>query len=212
PLLLGGLWAAVQVIVFSLFIGFFIGLIMATFRTINNRPLNFISTAYSDLFRNTPLLVQLFFIAFGLPELGWNPPIFLDAIIALSLNTGAYQSEIIRSGIQAIPKGQMEAARSLGMTNVQAMRNIILPQAVRITIPPLSNEAVIMFLNTAQLSVIAYEEITRVGQLVATTTFLWSRTFVYVAMTYFVITYSITQLLRRTEKKLKIPGLGGGEL
>ena len=106
----------------------------------------------------------------------------------------------------------MEAARSLGMTNVEAMRHIILPQAVRITIPPLSNEAVIMFLNTAQLSVIAYEEITRIGQLVATTTFLWSRTFLYVALTYFVITYSITQALRRLEKKLKIPGLGGGEL
>ncbi len=212
PLLLKGMVAAVKVIVVAIVVGFMIGLFMATLRTIRNRPLNIIATAYSDLFRNTPLLVQLFFITFGLPELGVNPPLFMDAVIALSLNTGAYQSEIIRSGIQAIPKGQMEAARSLGMTNVQAMKEIILPQAVRLTIPPLSNEAVILFLNSSLLSVIAYEEITRVGTIVANATFLYSKTFILVALTYFIVTYSITQILRSVERKLKIPGLGGGAL
>ncbi|MCY3410663.1 MAG: ABC transporter permease subunit [Candidatus Heimdallarchaeota archaeon] len=212
PLLLVGMVAALKVIAVSITLGFLIGLFMATLRTINNRPLNIFATAYSDLFRNTPMIVQLFFITFGLPELGFNPPLFIDAVMGLSLNTGAYQSEIIRSGIQAIPRGQMEAARSLGMSNIQAMKEIILPQAVRLTIPPLSNEAVILFLNSSLLSVIAYEEITRVGQIVANSTFLYARTFLFVALTYFIVTYSITQILRRVEKKLKIPGLGGGEI
>ncbi|MCE7737428.1 MAG: ABC transporter permease subunit [Candidatus Heimdallarchaeota archaeon] len=212
PLLLVGMVAALKVIMLSLIIGFIIGLLMATLRTIRNRPLNMFATAYSDLFRNTPLLVQLFFISFGLPELGVNPPLFIDAVLALSLNTGAYQSEIIRSGILAIPKGQMEAARSLGMTNIQSMKEVILPQAVRLTIPPLSNEAVILFLNSSLLSVIAYEEITRVGTIVANSTLLFSTTFIFVALTYFIVTYSITQILRRAEKKLKIPGLGGGAI
>ncbi len=212
PRLLGGMISALQVVLIALVIGFALGLLMATFRTLSNRPLNIVATAYSDLFRNTPLLVQLTFIAFGLPEIGFNPPVFWDAVIALSLNTGAYQSEIIRSGIQAIPKGQMEAARSLGMTNTQAMRHIILPQAVRITIPPLANESVNMFLNSSLLSVIGFMDITRVGNIVAIQSFLWARTFLYVAVTYFIITYSFTTILRKAENKLKIPGLGGGEI
>lgn len=212
PLLIRGMFDALRVIVVAIVIGFFIGLIMATFRTVRNRFLNIFATLYSDLFRNTPLLVQLFVITYGLPELGINPPLFVDAVLGLCLNTGAYQSEIIRSGILAIPRGQMEAARSLGMTNVQAMRQIILPQAVRLTIPPLSNEAVILFLNSSLLSVIAYQEITRVGQIVANSTFLYMRTFLFVALTYFIVTYSITRALRRVEKKLKIPGLGGGAI
>lgn len=212
PRLLGGMVRALQVVLIALLIGFALGLLMATFRTLSNRFLNIVATAYSDLFRNTPLLVQLTFIAFGLPEIGFNPPVFWDAVIALSLNTGAYQSEIIRSGILAIPKGQMEAARSLGMTNAQAMRHIILPQAVRITIPPLANESVNMFLNSSLLSVIGFMDITRVGNIVAIQSFLWARTFLYVAVTYFIITYTFTTILRKVEKKLKIPGLGGGEI
>ncbi|MHA2253365.1 MAG: amino acid ABC transporter permease, partial [Candidatus Kariarchaeaceae archaeon] len=222
PMLLRGMVRALQVVAVALVIGFFLALIMTTFRTVNSRPLNILSTAYSDFFRNTPLLVQLFFITFGLPEvkfdlLGWhfagvNPSYFWDGVITFSLNTGAYQSEIIRSGILAIPKGQMEAARSLGMSNFQSMRYIILPQAVRITIPPLANEAVNMFLNSSLLSTIGYEEITRVGWLVIAMSFLVPQTFLFVAATYFVITYTITQILRRVEKKLRIPGLGGGAL
>lgn len=212
PRLLEGMVNAVKVVIIALTIGFFLGLVMATFRTVRNKALNIFATAYSDLFRNTPLLVQLTFIAFGLPELGFNPPLFWDAVIALSLNTGAYQSEIIRSGILAIPKGQMEAARSLGMSNTQAMRYVILPQAIRITIPPLSNESVNMFLNSSLLSTIGFEDIMRVGAIVAAQSFLWARTFLYVGATYFIVTYSITRILRKIEKKLKIPGLGGGAI
>ena len=218
PRLLTGMIAALQVVVVALSIGFVLGLTMATFRTGRIRPLQILATFYSDFFRNTPLLVQLSFIAFGLPAIlnefgsAWKPTLFARAVMALALNTGAYQSEIIRSGILAIPTGQMEAARSLGMTNLQAMRHIILPQAIRITIPPLSNESVNIFLNSSLLSVIGYREITREGNILTIQSFLWARTFIYVACTYFIITYTMTRTLRRIERNLRIPGLGAGHL
>ena len=214
---------------------------------VNFNPLKFFATIYTDIFRNTPLLVQFFFIYFGLVQMGidltFEGPfnyinsileripintkgdnltkyIYLEpleraygsAVVALGLNSGAYQTEIIRSGIQAIPVGQMEAGRSLGLTYIQSMRYVVLPQAIRIVIPPLGNETVNLVLNSALASAIGFGELTRKGKLLISLTFETFWTWGLVLMFYFVITYTLANILKYVEKRLKIPGLGlGGE-
>ena len=135
-----------------------------------------------------------------------------SAVVALGLNSGAYQTEIIRSGIQAIPAGQMEAGRSIGLTYIQSMRYVILPQAIRIVIPPLGNETVNLVLNSALASAIGFGEITRKGRLLISLTFETFWTWGLVLLFYFAITYTLANILKYVEKRLKIPGLGlGGE-
>ncbi|MHA2098015.1 MAG: YCF48-related protein [Candidatus Kariarchaeaceae archaeon] len=186
------------------------------------------ATLFVDFMRNTPLLVQLFLIHFGFPEvspvsvnfLWWSwdinlifeipgrERVFVSVILGLGLNSAAYQSEIIRSGIQAIPSGQVEAGRSVGLSYLQTLRTIIIPQAIRLTIPPLGNEAANLVLNTSLASTIGYFEITRASKLIIATTFLNFQTYLILLMYYFVITYTFTNILRFLEYKSKIPGLG----
>jgi polar amino acid transport system permease protein len=245
PYLKEGMYNTLKIIVLAIFIGFTIGVTLAVFKTsqlniriplslpkkdgtwnyFNINPLKLFATIYTDIFRNTPLLVQFFFIYFGLVEIGIDltfesmlgPERALEraygsAVLALGLNSGAYQTEIIRSGIQAIPSGQMEAGRSIGLTYLQTMRYIILPQAIRIVIPPLGNETVNLVLNSALASVIGFGELTRRGKLLISLTFETFWTWTLVLMFYFVITYTLSTILKYVEKRLKIPGLGlGGE-
>ncbi len=215
PLLMDGFVGMLKIIFFSMILGFVLGITIALSKTVDNFILNLIGTIYTDIIRNTPLLVQLFIIYFGLPELNIDVSFdgriereFMSAILGLGINSGAYQAEIIRSGIQAIPSGQMEAGRSVGLTYFQTMRLVILPQALRLTIPPLGNEMVNLTLNSALVSVIGYFELTRAGRLIIATTFMNFETWGFVLLYYFVITYSLTNLLRWIERKSKIPGLG----
>ena len=245
PFLKEGMYNTLKIIVLAIFMGFSIGVTLAVFKTsqlnlriplslpkedgtwkfVNFNPLKFFATIYTDIFRNTPLLVQFFFIYFGLAEIGIDltfesilgPEKALEraygsAVVALGLNSGAYQTEIIRSGIQAIPSGQMEAGRSVGLTYIQSMRFVVLPQAIRIVIPPLGNETVNLVLNSALASAIGFGEITRKGRLLISLTFETFWTWGLVLMFYFVITYTLANILKYVEKRLKIPGLGlGGE-
>jgi polar amino acid transport system permease protein len=133
---------------------------------------------------------------------------YLSAIFALGLNSAAYQCETIRGAIAAIPSGQMEAGRSIGLTYMGTMRLIILPQAIRICIPPLGNEMVNLVLNSSLASVIAYTELTRQGKLVVAITFQIFWTWGMVMVAYFVVTWALALLLRRLEEKTRIPGLG----
>ena len=245
PFLKEGMSNTLKIIVLAIFMGFSIGVTLAVFKTsqlniriplslpkedgtwkfINFNPLKFFATIYTDIFRNTPLLVQFFFIYFGLVEIGVDltfesilgPERALEraygsAVVALGLNSGAYQTEIIRSGIQAIPSGQMEAGRSVGLTYIQSMRFVVLPQAIRIVIPPLGNETVNLVLNSALASAIGFGELTRKGRLLISLTFETFWTWGLVLMFYFVITYTLANILKYVERRLKIPGLGlGGE-
>ena len=243
PFLKEGMYNTLKIIVLAIFMGFTIGVTLAVFKTsqmniriprslpnedgtwkyFNFNPLKFFATIYTDIFRNTPLLVQFFFIYFGLVEIGIDltfesilgPERALEraygsAVVALGLNSGAYQTEIIRSGIQAIPSGQMEAGRSIGLTYLQTMRYVVLPQAIRIVIPPLGNETVNLVLNSALASAIGFGEITRKGRLLISLTFETFWTWTLVLMFYFVITYTLANILKYVEKRLKIPGLGLG--
>ena len=245
PFLKEGMSNTLKIIVLAIFMGFTIGVTLAVFKTsqlnlriplslpkedgtwkfVNFNPLKFFATIYTDIFRNTPLLVQFFFIYFGLVEIGVDltfesilgPERALEraygsAVVALGLNSGAYQTEIIRSGIQAIPSGQMEAGRSVGLTYIQSMRFVVLPQAIRIVIPPLGNETVNLVLNSALASAIGFGELTRKGRLLISLTFETFWTWGLVLMFYFVITYTLANILKYVERRLKIPGLGlGGE-
>ena len=245
PFLKEGMYNTLKIIVLAIFMGFTIGVTFAVFKTsqlniriplslpkedgtwkfVNFNPLKFFATIYTDIFRNTPLLVQFFFIYFGLMEIGIDltfenilgPERALEraygsAVVALGLNSGAYQTEIIRSGIQAIPAGQMEAGRSVGLTYIQSMRYVVLPQAIRIVIPPLGNETVNLVLNSALASAIGFGEITRKGRLLISLTFETFWTWGLVLIFYFAITYTLANILKYVEKRLKIPGLGlGGE-
>ncbi len=194
------------------------------------RPLNSLATVYTDFFRNTPLIVQFMFIHFGL-RLGmriqqvmegtfgdpgvdgidyffYGDRTFLSAIFTLGLNSGAYQCETIRGAIAAIPSGQMEAGRSIGLTYLGTMRLVIMPQAIRICIPPIGNEMVNLVLNSSLAMVIGYSELSRQGKLMIATTFQIFSAWGLVMISYFVVTWTLALLLRRLEEKTKIPGLG----
>ena len=245
PFLKEGMINTLKIIVLAIFMGFSIGVTLAIFKTsqvniriplsmpredgtwrfVNFNPLRFFATIYTDIFRNTPLLVQFFFIYFGLVEVGIDLTFegilgedraleraYGSAVVALGLNSGAYQTEIIRSGIQAIPAGQMEAGRSIGLTYLQSMRYVVLPQAIRIVIPPLGNETVNLVLSSSLASAIGFGEITRKGRLLISLTFETFWTWGLVLIFYFAITYTLANILKYVEKRLKIPGLGlGGE-
>jgi len=194
------------------------------------RPLNSIATVYTDFFRNTPLIVQFMFIHFGL-SLGMEAqnvyenligPIgndgfdyfllgesaFVSAICTLGLNSGAYQCETIRGAISAIPSGQMEAGRSIGLTYLGTMKLVIMPQAIRICIPPIGNEMVNLVLNSSLAMVIGYAELSRQGRLIIAVTFQIFWAWGMVMVSYFVVTWTLALLLRRLEEKTRIPGLG----
>ncbi len=179
---------------------------------------------YVEWIRGTPLLAQIFFIWFAgatlirsgidFPFLGnlGDPNFVFDpisaGIIALTLNTGAYQTELIRSGIQAIPSGQLEAARSLGLTYSQGMSYVVLPQAFRLIIPPLTNEFISLLLNSSLLSVLSVFEMTRWARNLNNTTFRSPEVFAALMISYFAMTFVLSRIFRRVEERIRIPGFG----
>lgn len=201
-----------QMSIISIVLGFVLALILATILV---RPgsvfgLKWISQGYVDFFRSTPLLLQVFIVYFAPPQVipGLNFGEFWGATIALALNTAAYQAEIIRGGIQAIPIGQTEAARGLGLTSGQTMLYVILPQALRIIIPPFTNEGINVILNSSLASVISVSELTRKARDLSATYLLALEVFMIAAVFYFVMTFSLSRLTRKFEEKYRIPGLG----
>lgn len=202
PLLLAGALVTIEITALAVGIGFFIGLCVGIARLSNIKPLKYLAIIYADAIRGTPLLVQIFLIYFALPLLihqQINP--FTAAVIACSINSGAYVSEIFRAGIQGIDAGQMEAARSLGLTWWQSMRLIILPQAFGKILPPLGNEFIAMLKDTSLVSVIGFEELTRRGQLIIAKTYGSFEIWTTVAIIYLIMTVSVTQLVAFLERR-----------
>lgn len=199
----------------SVVVGFFIALLLAVILVNRSKlwGLRYVAQLYVDFYRSTPLLVQIFLVYFGLPALIPNLRDFnisieiLCGTIALSLNTAAYQAEILRSGILAIPVGQTEASRALGMTSWQTMRYVILPQAIRLIVPPLTNEIINIILNSSLVSVIGVRDLTKKAQSLQSYYFMWEIFFI-AAIFYFIIAYSLSKITHVLERKLRIPGLG----
>lgn len=155
----------------------------------------FLSTAYVEFFRGTPMMVQAAIFYYGLAMLGVRMPIILAGVIVVTLNTAAYLSEVLRSGINGIDRGQMEAARSIGLTRGQAYRYVIFPQAIKNMIPAIGNELVVNIKDTAVLSVIGVSELFYMGKSVAGTYYRYTESFVLVALVYLVIVLVTTRLL-----------------
>jgi His/Glu/Gln/Arg/opine family amino acid ABC transporter permease subunit len=204
-----GMGLTLELSVVSLIFAMFIGLLSCLMNISKLVPLRWISQGYINIIRGTPLLVQAFFIYFGVTQaLGIHMQAFTAGIIALSLNAGAYLSEIFRGGIQAVSHGQMEAARSLGMSYGSAMLKIILPQAFRIVVPSVVNQCIITIKDTSIISVIGLAELTFAAQQIIARTYRSFEIWVVVGVLYFVIIYALTKLSKFVEKRLSL-GKGG---
>jgi polar amino acid transport system permease protein len=218
PMLLEGAGLTVKLTTIAVFFGIIIGTFVGMGRLSRNVVTRKFCGFYVDFIRGTPLLVQIFLVYMGVPQVGQFlgstvlgrseftfiiPPV-IAGLLALSINSGAYVAEIVRSGIQSIDKGQTEAAVSLGLSNRQKMQYIILPQAFRRIVPPLGNEFIAMLKDSSLVSAIALEELVRRGQMVITRTFRPFEIWISVALVYLAMTMLISWLVRWSEKKLKV--------
>lgn len=204
PLLLAGALVTIEITAMSVGGGFIIGMFAALANLSRFWIIRFIAKCYVDIIRGTPLLVQIFLIYFALPMLiGQRIEPFIAAVVACSINSGAYVSEIFRAGIQSIDKGQMEAGRSLGLSWGQTMKDIIMPQAIKNIIPPLGNEFIAMLKDSSLVSVIGFEELTRRGQLIIAKTYGSFEIWLTVAAIYLIMTLTISRLVAYLEKRYK---------
>lgn len=209
PLLLKGTGVTLQIWGWCMVGGTILGLLLALGRVYGNRAIYAFSTGYIELFRGTPMLVQMLFIYFGLPEIGVMLTPVIAASVALGMNTAAYQAEYFRGAIQSTKAGQMTAARSLGMSKAQAICYIILPQALRIVIPQWSNESILLLKYSSIAFAIGVPELMARAQMIGYSTFRFFDAFLIAAFIYLVLTTVLAQLLDMLAEKVRIPGQEG---
>ena len=193
----------------SLVIGFVLGLLICLMKMSKVKILKLISSAYIQILRGTPLFVQVYIIYYGFPQLGFDfpdigpiPSKFIAGAFALSINSSAYVAEILRSGIQSVDKGQMEASRSLGLDYASTMRYVIVPQAVKNILPALANEFITLVKESAILSVIGVQDLMFKSIAVKNQTYIAFEPFIVAAAMYFVMTFTLSKLVGLLEKKL----------
>lgn len=212
PFFIDGVQATLIIAFFSVIFGFIIGTLLTLMRMSKHRILRWPANVFVEFFRGTPLLVQLMFIFYGLPMLGLEFPSvpfipdferFAIGIIAMSLNSAAYVSEVVRAGIQAVDKGQMEAARSIGLTNGQAMRIVILPQAMRNILPALGNEFITVIKESSIVSVIGIGDLMFRTNDVVAVTYQTLPALAIALIIYFILTFVFGRLVNFMERKLK---------
>lgn len=204
---------AVLLSLFSVLISVMLGVLLALCRLGKSRILKYLATAYVEFIRGTPLMIQLFLVFYGLPMMGlklptmmfWGTDVsrFVSGVIAMALNSAAYVCEIIRSGIQSVSKGQMEASRSLGFNYAMTMRYIILPQAFKNILPALGNEFVTVIKESSVISVIGVQELTYNANIVRSITYQALSPMLVAAAEYFVLTFTISKILGHFERRMK---------
>ncbi|WP_260394110.1 ABC transporter substrate-binding protein/permease [Fundicoccus ignavus] len=200
--LMDGLWTTVWVTLVSIVIAMILGIALGIMSAGQNSILKFIALLYVDIMRGIPLLVLSFFIYFGIPQLtGLTFPATLAGIVTLSLNAAAYISEIVRGGIKAVPIGQSEASRSLGLPYNKTLRHIVLPQAFKIMVPSFINQFVITLKDTSILSVIGLVELTQTGKIIIARTYQSGSMWLIVGLMYIIIITALTKLSKRLEKE-----------
>jgi|SRR5579872_2603181 len=204
PVLLQGLMVTLQIAAISCCIGLVLGTLLALLETSNNRLLRFLVKIYVIIVRGTPMLIQIFCAYFLLPQIGIYIPALWTAIIAIGLNSAAYISQIIRSGISSIGIGQIEAAKVLGFSTADTIYYIILPQALRTTLPSLGNEFVTLIKDSSLASLIGVAELTKQGNFVKSKTFDAITVYFAIAVLYLIITSTISFLVTRLEKRMNI--------
>ncbi|WP_461206748.1 amino acid ABC transporter permease [Clostridium sp. DL1XJH146] len=207
--LLKGAVVTVEMTAGALILGLVLGVIVGLSRISKNKILNIFSGFYLTIIRGTPMLLQILFIFLGVPQLFrmiFGIPLSMNPIIAgtvgIGINSGAYVAEIIRSGIQSIEKGQMEAARSLGLTHNQAMRYIILPQAFRNVIPPLGNEAIVLLKDTSLVAAIGGGELMNASRKMGAKFYYYAEFLIGAAIIYLILTFIISKLVQLLERRL----------
>ncbi|RQW62336.1 amino acid ABC transporter permease [Vibrio viridaestus] len=201
--LLQGLWTTFWVSLVAIGCGFIIGALTYLARSSKNRLLRSISTFYVSAFRGTPLLVQLSIVFFFLPLAGITVPSLVAAILTLGMNSGAIQSEILRGGFTALPKGQVEAAWVNGLSRYQSFIYVELPQVIRVTLPALVSEVIDIIKNSSLISTIAVTELMRVAQQYSSTTYRPIEFFLAAGALYLVLTMSVSEIGRLLERRLK---------
>ncbi|WP_455820115.1 amino acid ABC transporter permease [Pseudomonas cerasi] len=202
PMLYAGVTFTIPLTLVSFALGLSLGFIVALARLYGPRPLQYIVRFYVWLIRGTPLLVQLFLIFYALPGVGITLDAFPAAVIGFTLNIGAYTSEVIRATLLSVPKGQWEAAHSISMSWVQALRRIIIPQAARIAVPPLSNTFISLVKDTSLASVITVPEMFLAAQRIAAVTYQPLILYTEAAIIYLLISSVLSALQTRLENKL----------
>ena len=202
PLFFQGLQSTFLISIVSLMLALATGIIACACRLSRLKLIKFPAIAYIELMRSTPLLVQIYFLYFGLPTLGIRIPEIQTGILALMLNSGAYIAEIIRAGISSVDPGQLEAGVSSGLNYFQRMRFIVLPQALGVTVPPLLGQAIVLVKDSALLSLISVMELTRCGQTMTSERFMPSEAFFTVAFFYMCIYFCLKTLADWSQKKL----------
>lgn len=202
PLLQGAIFYTIPLTLISFICGLGLAVLTALARISDVKILQMIARIYVSAIRGTPLLVQLFILFYGLPTIGITLDPWPSAIIGFSLNVGAYASEIIRAAILSIPKGQWEAGYSIGMSNRQVLRRIIIPQAARVSIPPLSNTFISLVKDTSLASMILLTEMFRRAQEIATTNYEFLLLYTEAALIYWVICFILSIVQGRIENRL----------
>ncbi|MGI6086278.1 MAG: amino acid ABC transporter permease [Acetivibrionales bacterium] len=216
PMFLRGAGMTLYISIISTILGSIIGILVGVIRTIPVpergirkgllKVVNGLLSAYIEFFRGTPMMVQAMVIYYGSAEaLGINMDKYIAAILIVSINTGAYMSEIVRGGIVSIDQGQFEAAHALGMNHVQTMTNVVMPQVIRNILPATGNEFVINIKDTSVLNVISVSELYFATKSIAGSTFIFYPPFLIACILYFVMTFTVTCILRYFERKIEGP-------
>lgn len=209
PMFLNGAITALKLCLLFLAVGFMVALPVSLMQIYGNRAAKFSASAFEQTFRGLPALVLLFLFYFGLAELNVSP--LVAATLAMGLRSAAYQSQIFRGAILSIDSGQMVAARAIGMSRLKAIRRIVLPQALRLAIPPWSNEYANVVKDTSFVFVVGIVELMRQGRYVVARSFGNALlVYIVIALIYFVLTYLGTYLLGRLAKRMTIPGQSPG--
>ncbi|MGA2053420.1 MAG: ABC transporter substrate-binding protein/permease [Opitutales bacterium] len=201
----------VTISMLSMLLAVAVGFGLAVLRVFAPKPLQFLSIVYIEVVRGTPLLIQMLFIYFGLPNIGIRLDPWTAGILALGLNYAAYEAENYRAGLLSVPKGQMEAARALGMTRRQALRHVVIPQAFRLVLPPVTNDFISLLKDSSLVTMISIMDLTNVYQRMATTYYDYFGTGLAVAVIYLLIGLPFVRLARWTEQRLAVDNRPKGQ-
>lgn len=216
PTFIDGTIVTVVLALMTVILGCILGLLAILMKRSHIKVLNAISTAYTQVIRGTPMLLQLYIWLYGFPMIGISVPSipmlgsvygsreFLTAVVALAINSGAYICELLRGGLDSIDKGQMEAGRSLGFSNLETMRYIIVPQAIRVVLPGLCNEFIMMIKESSIVSVVGVFDIMYTSNIVKASTYSVFEPLIIIAIIYFALTSVLTTIMSLIERKLKV--------
>ncbi|MFZ3579027.1 amino acid ABC transporter permease [Virgibacillus sp. DJP39] len=205
PFMLEGIWVTLKFVICAIIFGFILGTILALFKIGNIKILTWFADVYTSIFRGTPLILQLMIFYFAVPQLtGYDIKPFAAAVLAFGLNSSAYVSEIIRAGIQAVDKGQTEAAQALGVPYKSMMIDIILPQALKNILPALMNEFITLTKESAIVATIGYLDLMRRAQVVGADLYRNFEPLLFVGLIYYLLVMCLTMLGKMLERRLRL--------